>query len=159
MKTHCLALVTVALLGLTAITFAESPQQSLRLGVKLSDGSYLVGTPDDMSLPVHTPYGKMDIPLTQILRIKLGDDQEKATVYAINGDKITGVMGSRKIRLRTLFGDVSVGTAHIKGITITDTGRLPVHAKEKFPVVARSGGQDPFRTEADAYGEGIRDDD
>jgi hypothetical protein len=111
-------------------------QHGPRLALDLVDGSHIIGIPSSTSVPVHTPYGKMDIPLNLIRRIKIGDDHETVSVYPINGDKITGVWGLKRIRLKTILGEIAVGTEHIKNITISGTGRLPVTAKERFPVVA-----------------------
>lgn len=106
-------LMTMALTG-TAWSGQDRPDRQVRLELNLADGSRLVGTPEIESLPVQTSYAKMDIPLQQILAIKMEDNHETAAFDLKNGDKLKGVLTLGPIKLETVFGKVSIGIEHIK---------------------------------------------
>jgi hypothetical protein len=97
-------------------------EQSLRLELDLVDGSRLVGTPGLATVPVQTSYAKMDVPLTQIKALKIGDDHESVTLNLRNGDTLTGVISLAPIKLITVFGTASIGIEHIRQFTIVRTG-------------------------------------
>jgi hypothetical protein len=98
-------------------------EQPLRLEVDLVDGSRLIGTPGIATVPVQTSYAKMDVPLTQIQALKIGDDHETVTLNLRNGDTLTGVLSLKPIELKTLFGTVAVGVEHIHQLRVTLGGR------------------------------------
>ena len=93
--------------------------------LELSDGSHVIGTPGVDTVAVQTSYAKMDIPLKQILSIKMDGDHETAIVDLRNGDKLTGVISLAPIKLETLFGPASIGVEHIKQLRVTLGGRDP----------------------------------
>jgi hypothetical protein len=104
---------------------------TLRLSVDLVDGSRLIGIPGITNVPVQTSYAKMDVPLTQIRSLKIGDDHETVTLILLNGDKLTGVISLKPIDLKTVFGTVSVGIEHIKEIgVVLSGGALPESLKK-----------------------------
>jgi|GEM_PF-1346820 len=93
--------------------------------LELSDGSRIIGTTDIATVPVKTSFAKMDVPLTQIQALKIGDDHETVTVDLRNGDKLTGVISLKPIELKTVFGTVTVGIEHIQQLRVTLGGREP----------------------------------
>jgi len=95
----------------------------LRLEVDLVDGSRVIGTPGITTVPVQTPYAKMDVPLAQIQSLKIGDDHETVTLNLINGDTLTGVISLKPIELKTVFGTVAVGIEHIQRFRVTPGAR------------------------------------
>jgi hypothetical protein len=60
---------------------AAGTNEVLKVELELSDGSRLIGTPGIVTVPVQTAFAKMDVPLTQIQTLKIGDDHE--TVSAV----------------------------------------------------------------------------
>ncbi len=121
-------LVAVTLCGQTwGVTENTNPSpQQLRLAVNLVDGSHLVGTPSIESVPVQTPYANMNIPLREILTLKMNEDQETALVDLQNGDRIKGVINLAPLQLETLFGNVTLGIQHLKDLhVIIGAGALP----------------------------------
>lgn len=94
----------------------------IRLDLDLVDGSRVIGVPTGTSVPLQTPYAKMDIPLGQILTVGMGEDHETASVVLQNGDKLQGVLSVGPIELATLFGPVKVGIEHIRRIDVGMSG-------------------------------------
>jgi hypothetical protein len=94
----------------------------LRLEVDLVDGSRLIGTPSLATVPVQTSYAKMEVPLTQIQTLTIGDDHETVTLDLLNGDKLTGVISLKPIEMNTVFGTVTVGIEHIQQLDIVLSG-------------------------------------
>ena len=120
------ALAASALVG-TAWAGQDKPEPQVRLELDLVDGSHIIGTPSIEAVPVQTSYAKMDVPLKQILTLKIGDDHETAAVDLRNGDKLKGVINLEPIKLETVFGKVAVGIEHISDIhVVLSAGVLPV---------------------------------
>ncbi|MEI7436431.1 MAG: LamG domain-containing protein [bacterium] len=111
-------LLTVALGG-TAWAEKEQKEPQLRLELDLIDGSLVIGVPGIGSVPVETPYAKLRIPLKQIVTIKIGRDRETASLDLQNGDKLKGVINLETIKLKTLFGAVSIGIKYIAALRVT----------------------------------------
>ena len=126
MKRHLLWIgVCAATALITAAGEETQTNVTLRLAIDLVDGSRLIGTPAIATVPVQTSYAKMDVPLTQIQSLKIGDDHETVTLDLRNGDKLTGVISLAPIKLITVFGTVAVGIEHIKQLRVTLGGRDP----------------------------------
>jgi hypothetical protein len=128
--------ITIGIVALIAVTLCgrtwgetESTNQAppqLRLAVDLIDGSHLIGTPSIESVSLHTPYANMNIPLRQIVTLKMNEDHETALVDLQNGDRIRAVIDLAPLQLGTLFGNVTVGIQHLKDLrVITGGGALP----------------------------------
>ena len=64
------------------------------MSLDLADGSYVIGMPSIKSVPVQTPYAKIDIPLREILSMEIGDDHETASFELRNGDRLKGVFST-----------------------------------------------------------------
>ena len=92
--------------------------ERIRLDLDLVDGSRVIGVPTVTSVPIQTPYAKMDIPLAQIQTIKMGDDHENVSITMANGDKMEGVLTMAVLEVATVFGRVSVGIEHVKQIAV-----------------------------------------
>jgi hypothetical protein len=118
-------LTACAIVAASHITLAGTPNTNevLNVVLDLSDGSRLIGTPVIATVPVQTAYAKMDVPLTQIKALKIGDDHETVTLNLRNGDTLTGVISLKPIELKTLFGTASIGIEHIQQLRVTLGGR------------------------------------
>jgi hypothetical protein len=125
MRGHLLWIGVCAATALLGATGAEPAKEELPLclEVNLVDGSRIIGTPVIATVPVQTSYAKMDVPLTQIQSLKIGDDHETVTLNLRNGDKLTGVISLKPIELKTVFGNVAVSIEHIKQLRVTLGGR------------------------------------
>jgi len=121
----CAAAVLVG----TAWAEPERAGRPLRLELDLVDGSHIIGTTSIESVPVQTTYAKMDIPLKQILTIKMGDDHETAALDLCNGDKLKGVVTLEPLELTTLFSSVKVGIEHVQKIVVSTGEGLPATLK------------------------------
>lgn len=107
---------------------------TIQLVLDLADGSRVIGVPAISCIIVQTTYAKMEIPLNQILNIKITDDQATAVFDLVNGDKLQGVITIRPLKLETVFGKVSLGIEHIRNISVCQTGNglLPVALKDNL---------------------------
>jgi len=104
------------LIGTTTVT-------SVRLVSDLVDGSRIVGMPVITAIPVQTSYAKMTIPVSQVSSIELADDHENAAFELVNGDKLQGVLTlGGPLKLTTVFGSISIGTEHIKRLSVRRAG-------------------------------------
>jgi len=105
----------------------DKPAPQLRLELNLIDGSRIIGVPCIESVPVQTSYAKMDVPLQQLISIKISDDHETASVDLRNGDKIKGVISLAPVNLETMFGKVAVGIEHVRELRVVLGGGVPRH--------------------------------
>lgn len=127
--TFCIAILSAMALVGAAWAGKDTAEPQLRVQLDLADGSHIIGAPAIDSVPVHTPYAKMDVPLKEVLAIKMGDDHETAALDLRNGDKIRGVIDLKPLKLETVFGKVAVGIEHIKQVDVLlvrATGPLPL---------------------------------
>ena len=121
-------LCTGFLIGLFAAgsgAAADDGPDVVKLGVKLTDGSIVVGVPATNGLPVKTSYASMTVPLKAIDTIRFSDDRENVTLGFANGDQLVGVLNLQALKLRTLFGAVSVGLPLISSLEIRTGGAVP----------------------------------
>lgn len=122
----------VIVISLAAAGAAWSDQETenakTRLTLDLLDGSRIIGTPDINIVPVQTSYAKMDVPLKEILSLKMGDDQETASIALRNGDKLTGFLNIGPINLETIFGKVVIGVEHVRELRVVLSGELTLPA-------------------------------
>ena len=98
--------------------------QALRLVLELTDGSRVVGIPAISSIPVQTSYAKMNIPLQEILNVRIEADHERVSVEFKNGDKLTGVLNLGPIQLETVSGKASVRVEHIRALRVVRGGAV-----------------------------------
>lgn len=128
MKRTVFCIVIVSAMGLVGTVLAGKNETEWPLSVELDlvDGSRVIGIPGIESVPVRTSYAKMDIPLKQILTIKIAEDHEMASIGLGNGDKLNGVINLDPIRLETIFGTAKIGIEHIRAIRVVlPGGALP----------------------------------
>ena len=127
-------LVPVALLGLSAGLILAREDESIaeehtpsaeasappriRVAVDLSDGSHLIGVPSPDSFVLLTSYGRIKIPFQQGAVVRLAEDHETATVEMPNGDRLKGSLSLDSLKLRAIFGNVSVDMQHVTRLTI-----------------------------------------
>lgn len=124
--TFCMAVLTATAFVIEAWAGKDKEEPQLRLELDLVDGSRVIGIPDIESVPVQTSYAKMEIPLKQILAIKIDEDHEKASLALRNGDKLKGVVNLGPVKIETVFGKVSVGIEHIGELRVVFfSGALP----------------------------------
>jgi len=133
MKTGTAATVAVILLG--GWTWAgdnatNQPPPVMRLELDLADGSHIIGTPKIESVPLQTAYARMDIPLKQILSVKMDDDHETASLALVNGDKLKGVIALKPLELTTVFGPVKIGVEHLRAIAVSSGEGLSAALKK-----------------------------
>jgi hypothetical protein len=128
-------LITVAFLALTinpvaisenteispkksAVSTTETETKTVRLTIRLRDGSLLLGVTSIESISLRTSYATMKVPLKLIASIDLQETPEKIFLHMKNGDLHRGVTDLVEIPLQTLMGKVSVSLEHISLILI-----------------------------------------
>lgn len=112
----------VALMGAAWAGEDKKGDPQVRLELDLADGSHIIGVPAMASVPVQTSYAKMDIPLKDILAMKIGEDHETVAIDLRNGDKLKGVVSFGPIKLETVFGKVSVIVEHVRQLRVMSGG-------------------------------------
>ena len=124
--------IVLCVLSTGTITQAAQSQTNLplRLAIDLVDGSHIIGVPNIKSVPLQTTYAKINIPLDQILSIKIDDDHETASFTFKNGDALTGIVDLGPVGLQTVFGAVSIDIAHMSQIDIRQGGSIAGILKE-----------------------------
>lgn len=147
-------LAIMVLLG-TARAGNDGKEHPLRLNIDLVDGSRLVGVPSAESVPVRTPYAKMDIELKLIRTVKIAGDHESAAIDMRNGDQLKGVIRLEPIKLETIFGSVSVATEHIREFRVVLDGVMLPEALKKGLVLYYSFDRDDGKQVADSRDSGI----
>src|SRR5262245_18481103 len=80
----------------------------LHLVIELRDGSRIVGSPFIASIPLHTSFAKVDLPLKLVDTIEFPDDGERVKVNCSNGDLLQGVLNLSNLTLTTSFGKMAV---------------------------------------------------
>lgn len=125
MKNHMFWIGVCAATALLTAAGGEPAKEAppLHLELDLVDGSRLIGIPGITNVPVQTSYAKMDVPIKQILTMKIGEDHETVNLELQNGDTLTGVISLAPIKLETLFGSASIGIEHVKQLRVTLGGR------------------------------------
>ncbi|MEI6218846.1 MAG: LamG domain-containing protein [bacterium] len=114
---RALGLMMVTIVG-TASAGLERAQLVVRLDVDLIDVSHIIGTPALESVPIRTPYAKMNIVLKQIRSMQIGDDHETTSIDLQNGDKLKGVISLEPVKIETAFGTVKIGIEHIRSLRV-----------------------------------------
>jgi hypothetical protein len=105
----------------------EEPKWNVRATVELKDGSRLVGTPVDKSLPLKLDFMKADIPLAQIRSAEVRHKDGQVALSLQNGDRLTGVVLADRFALETALGRLKPDFAQINRLTFTNwrEGNMP----------------------------------
>ena len=96
----------------------EKVEPQLRLELDLVDGSHVIGIPEIDTVPVQTSYAKIEVPLKQILSVRMDKDHETASIDLQNGDKLKGVISLEPVKIETAFGTVKIGIEHIRSLRV-----------------------------------------
>ncbi|MEI6810020.1 MAG: LamG domain-containing protein [bacterium] len=79
-----------------------------RLAIQLNDGSCVIGSCNEQTLPFHTSFAKLDIALRNLLTLKPLEDKATVQMELANGDTLTAVPDFVSISLQTLFGPITI---------------------------------------------------
>ncbi len=151
-----LILAASVFMTITHRAWGSDPQSNATLTVilELSDGSRVIGTPGIEAVAVQTSYAKMNVPLKQILTLKMGDDHETAALEMQNGDTLKGVITLAPITLETVFGKAAIGTEHIRVLSVRATGGALPESLRKGLVLYYSFDRDDGEKVMDLSGSG-----
>ena len=133
--------------GRTYSTISSDPK---KVTVTLKDGSLLLGEIVGMEhLMIETEYGKLRIPLKQVDRIGRHGPTPKTTVGTHRGDQLTGRLDVATLKLKALWGDVSLDTQHV--VCMKRGGPVPCRHEVPYsgPLVPAPRGPAPTWSPAD----------
>jgi hypothetical protein len=122
-----LFLKVICVASLAGVAWAEQETENTkpRLTLELLDGSRVIGVPTIRTVPVETPYAKINVPLERILSIRINEKQKTAAFELQNGDRLNGTIDLGPIELETVFGKASIATELIRSIGVASSGALP----------------------------------
>ncbi len=127
-----LGLLTALLLTAVAFSAAASERAreeavTVRATLELKDGSRLVGTPLEKTLPVTLDFMKAAIPLEKIRTCEIRHKDERVVLGLANGDRLTGTLELAQFQLDTAMGRLAPDLAQIDRMTFTAShgGSLP----------------------------------
>jgi hypothetical protein len=117
-STSGLTIALLVLIPLSRTSAADTEKPSpINLDASLTDGSRIKG---EIPLP-HPPYnilspalGKLSVPLSQIAVINFNANHTEVTVHLQNGDTVQGTLAIDSVRMKTLFGLVTVPFSAVK---------------------------------------------
>ncbi len=92
-------------------------QLSIKVTVMLIDDSQIKGEIPSPFRPlgVNSPLlGKVTVPMSNVVAITFVPDHAGAMVQLLNGDKIQGALALDSIRMKTLFGSISIPLTAIR---------------------------------------------
>lgn len=133
MKPHLLLNVLSVALAIDARALNDAPVPNaaevstiLHAVVDLSDGSRLVGTPQEKSLPVTLSYANPTVPFQLVTRCEIKHSPDMITLFLQNGDHITGTPDVDAFPLDTMLGKLSPKFSQIDRIemSVKSTGAL-----------------------------------
>ena len=110
------ALAVILFTAIPTHALDEDAETSIRLGVTLTNGDYVIGIPSEPALPVQTAFEKTKIPFKLIKSLRLKGDQKTASINFKNGDTLTGTLVLKNITLTTPYGKVEFERAEIARI-------------------------------------------
>lgn len=109
------ALVFLAASPRAAESEADAAER-IRATIDLTDGSRLIGAPEEATLAVSLDYGRLEIPLGKIREWEPGADGQGAVIRLANGDRLTGTLERRNLRIDTLVGTLSPAIGQIRKV-------------------------------------------
>ncbi len=96
----------------------------LRVGLELTDGSYLIGLPGVSNIAIRTSYTDLQVNLEHISRVTVIPKDRTVSVELRNGDRITGTLEMPEMRIESPVGNVLIRREHIVGIRVLSGGAL-----------------------------------
>lgn len=98
---------------------AQMKRPDLRAEIHLCDGSSLFCTIQARALSFAPTFAeKIPIPLKAVKFIEFGDDDKTTVIHFDNGDRLTGALLAKTIRVRSLLGRFEIDVRKIKRIVI-----------------------------------------
>ena len=92
--------------------------EDLKMSLDLTDGCHVVGKPSFHAIHVRTSFAEMDIPIEQVVEMRLTDDRKSATLLLRNGDRLSAAPSLPKVEMTTLFGDVAIDIKLVERIRV-----------------------------------------
>lgn len=124
MKTPTAGLVVLLATTLLGTGLAAKDKDDAQRWVELDlfDGSRVVGISSIDSVPIQTPYAKVDVAFAHILTIRTAEDHETASIDLRNGDHLTGFIDHKLLTLETRSGKISLGFQDFRELRLLPPG-------------------------------------
>ncbi|MEX2216897.1 MAG: discoidin domain-containing protein [Phycisphaeraceae bacterium] len=96
------------------------PASRLRLELEFIDGSRLFGEPAeaDPTIGLRSRVGDVKVPLAELARIDVHQDQETVAIQWPNGDQLTGVAATAGFVVNTVLGKLHIPLATLRRCTV-----------------------------------------
>lgn len=109
------ALCPVLLISLVCLAEdkKEEQERAPRFVLGLTDGSKLACTPILKSIRITTLYATMDVPVDRIAKIVIDQKEGIAAAHMKNGDLLKGKLELQTIKVKAIFGTVSISMDHV----------------------------------------------
>jgi hypothetical protein len=98
----------------------------LRVGMELTDGSYLLGVPSVSNIAVKTSYADLQMNLDCVSRVNVSPNDRTASVEMRNGDRIKGTLETSEMRIESLIGNVLIRREQILRLSVLRGGAQDV---------------------------------
>jgi hypothetical protein len=107
------------LAAVTLCRAADGVATTPHLTLDLTDGSRVVGTSTVAVVAMRTPYARLEVPLSQVQRLRMDDNHESGALLLRNGDRLRGGVDLKPIPLFTVFGRITVGAEHLRALEVS----------------------------------------
>lgn len=109
----------VMLISRSAVAGGEGGDGTiLRVGLELTDGSYLLGLPSVSNMAIKTSYADLQVKLEHISGITVSPNDRTASVEMRNGDRINGTLETPEMRIESLIGNVLIHREQIVALRV-----------------------------------------
>jgi hypothetical protein len=107
------AIIGTIFMGIMFVGAGDPEPAGMRLAVDLSDGSRVIGVPENNSIRLRTDFVELVIPLANIDLANWKPDRQTASIRFHNGDLLSGRVIPEPFQLRTLFGAATISMEHV----------------------------------------------
>ncbi len=96
----------------------QSKSDTTRIMAVLVDGSRIIGTTTQSSIPVQTAYTRTEIPFSLLLSASRDSSRSPFTVTTSTGDRLQATPVFENLELQTLLGRISIPVSSLASLTV-----------------------------------------
>jgi len=120
---HGLRWISFLLYLLPLAGYGEPVQ--LRLAIDLRDGSRVMGTPAFTNIVVKSELGRLELSLTNVVTVAVGEPARAALVHLRSGDRLKGKLEKGNFEVHALPGRLSVSVKTVRRVYVLRPGDHP----------------------------------